>query len=90
MWLMWMRARRVGAAGRCRLLDSHGHVLELEELREEDEIELAGRPVTVLADDDLRLLSAVPHVRRLVLRRIPVVVLAVEENDEVGILLDSA
>src|SRR5450755_560671 len=58
-------------------------VVELRQRLVEEQLHHAGRPVALLADDDLG------HAR-LLARVLVVVVVAVDEHDHIGILLDGA
>src|SRR4029453_5841674 len=72
-----------GRSGRARGAVLGGlplQVLEARELLDEGELAASGRPVALLADDDLR--DAAVLVRRLVL------LLAVDEHHDVRVLLD--
>src|SRR5690606_20675278 len=86
-----LRARRLPCPGRAppspaRLLEASdavaGQVVEAGVLAEELQLHGAGRAVTLLADDDLG--------QALVRRVLVVVLVAVDEHDDVGVLLDGA
>src|SRR5687768_16197441 len=87
-WL-WQPASPAASSSSRQMTDlpmAGGEVFETREFPHEGELDDAGRSVPLLADDDLR--HALGVGRRLV--PLAVQILAIDEHDDVGVLLEGA